>query len=99
MENKKVLKLTDFQKNEENPFMKQAIEGIENHVVKKYKSSTVDGSGQRNGFKISNAIHADGTEANLQYIDFIKVQCGVLAKSGWLGEVSTEVFSFEDLTK
>ncbi|EOM5364134.1 RepA protein, partial [Shigella flexneri] len=28
MENKKVLKLTDFQKNEENPFMKQAIEGI-----------------------------------------------------------------------
>ena len=61
--------------------------------------STVDGSGQRIGFKISNAIHADGTEANLQYIDFIKVQCGVLAKSGWLGEVSTEVFSFEDLTK
>ncbi|KAB3854844.1 PKD domain-containing protein [Phocaeicola vulgatus] len=61
--------------------------------------STVDGSGQRNGFKISNAIHADGSEANLQYIDFIKVQCGVLAKSGWLGEVSTEVFSFEDLTK
>lgn len=34
MENKKTLKLTDFQKNEENPFMKQAIEGIENHVVK-----------------------------------------------------------------
>ncbi|KAB4315051.1 hypothetical protein GAO54_31300 [Bacteroides thetaiotaomicron] len=46
MENKKVLKLTDFQKNEENPFMKQAIEGIENHVVKKYKSST--------GFKAEN---------------------------------------------
>ena len=37
-ENKKAVKLTDFQKNEENPFMKQAIEGIENHVVKKYKS-------------------------------------------------------------
>jgi hypothetical protein len=36
MENKKAVKLTDFQKNEENPFMKQAIEGIENHVVKKY---------------------------------------------------------------
>ena len=34
-----------------------------------------------------------------QYIDFIKIQCGVLAKSGWLGEVCTEVFSFEDLTK
>ncbi|KAB5632548.1 RepA protein, partial [Bifidobacterium animalis] len=26
MENKKAVKLTDFQKNEENPFMKQAIE-------------------------------------------------------------------------
>jgi hypothetical protein len=41
MENKKVLKLTDFQKNEENPFMKQAIEGIENHVVKKYHKKVV----------------------------------------------------------
>lgn len=57
-----------------------------------------DGSGQQNGFKISNAIYPDGTPVNLKYIDFIKVQVGVLAKSGWLGEVSTEVFSFEDLT-
>ena len=40
MENKKVAKLSDFKKNEENPFMKQAIEEIENHVVKKYKSNT-----------------------------------------------------------
>ena len=40
MENKKAVKLTDFQENEENPFMKQAIEGIENHVVKKYKSNS-----------------------------------------------------------
>ncbi|KAB4366438.1 hypothetical protein GAO41_31480 [Bacteroides thetaiotaomicron] len=38
MENKKVLKLTDFQKNEENPFMKQAIEGIENHVVEQLEA-------------------------------------------------------------
>ena len=35
IENKKAVKFSDFQKNEENPFMKQAIEGIENHVVKK----------------------------------------------------------------
>ena len=40
MEIKKAVMLTDFQKNEENPFMKQAIEGIENHVVKKYKSNS-----------------------------------------------------------
>ena len=50
-----------------------------------------------NGFKISNAIYHDGTPANLKYIDFIKVQVGVLAKSGVLGENSTEVFSFQDL--
>lgn len=37
---KNELKLSDFQKNKENPFMKQAIEDIENHIVKKYKSST-----------------------------------------------------------
>lgn len=56
-----------------------------------------DGSGQMNGFKISNAIYHDGTPVNLKYIDFIKVQVGVLAKSGVLGENSTEVFSFQDL--
>ncbi len=58
--------------------------------------NNTDGSGQMNSFKISNAIFLDGTDANLQYIDFVKVQVGVLAKSGWLGEVSTEVFSFVD---
>ena len=32
----KAVKLTDYQKNEENPNMKQAIEGNENNVVKKF---------------------------------------------------------------
>ncbi len=58
----------------------------------------VDGSGQRNGFRISNAMHRDGTPADLKYIDFIKVQTGINAKSGWLGELSTEVCSFIDLS-
>ena len=49
-----------------------------------------------NYFKISNAIDAQGNPANLKYIDFIKVQVGVNTKSGWLGEVSTEVFGFFD---
>ncbi|MDE5971093.1 MAG: PKD domain-containing protein, partial [Muribaculaceae bacterium] len=53
--------------------------------------------GQRNGFKIANAMYANQTAVNLKYIDFIKVQTGVNAKAGWLGEVSTEVFGFEDL--
>lgn len=47
-------------------------------------------------FKISNAVKADGTPADLKYIDFIKVQTGVNVKAGWLGENSTEVFGFTD---
>ena len=49
-----------------------------------------------NHFKISNAIDIDGEPISLDFIDFVKVQCGVNAKSGWLGEVSTEVFGFYD---
>ncbi len=58
----------------------------------------VTGDGQRNGFLIENAMRQDGTHVKLQYIDFIKVQTGVNSKSGWLGEVSTEVFGFKDLS-
>ena len=49
-----------------------------------------------NHFKISDAIDENGNPVNLKYIDFIKVQVGVNTKSGWLGEVSTEVFGFFD---
>ena len=45
---------------------------------------------------VSNAIDANGNKVDLKYIDFIKVQVGVNTKSGWLGEVSTEVFGFFD---
>lgn len=54
------------------------------------------GEGQRNGFRIANAVCPDGTPANLQYIDFVKVQTAVFAQSGILGEVSTEVCGFSD---
>lgn len=40
MEKNKVVKLTDFEKNEENPFLNQALECIDKNIVKKYKSST-----------------------------------------------------------
>ena len=33
---------------------------------------------------------------DMKFIDFVKVQVGVNTKSGWLGEVSTEVFGFYD---
>ena len=49
-----------------------------------------------NHFKISNAIDASGVPKKLDYIDFIKVQVGLNSKSGWLGEVSTEVCGFYD---
>ena len=49
-----------------------------------------------NHFKIANAIDCDCQPIHLNYIDFVKVQVGVNAKSGWLGEVSTEVFGFYD---
>lgn len=58
----------------------------------------IDGAGQRNGFLIENAMYPDLSGINLQYIDFIKVQTGVNAKAGWLGENSTEVFGFIDLS-
>lgn len=44
-----------------------------------------------NHFRISDAVRFDGEPAGLQYIDFVKVQTGLNTKSGWLGEVSTEV--------
>lgn len=49
-----------------------------------------------NHFKINDAVTFDGKSANLKYIDFIKIQCGVNAKAGWLGEASTEVFGARD---
>ena len=49
-----------------------------------------------NHFKISNAIDFECQPIHLDYIDFVKVQVGVNAKSGWLGELSTEVFGFYD---
>ncbi len=60
---------------------------------------TTTGSGQYNGFKISNAIQPDGSPITLSHIDFVKVQTGVNAHSGAIGENSTEVFSFESLNK
>lgn len=58
--------------------------------------SNANADANANYFKISNAIDANGNKVDLKYIDFIKVQVGVNAKSGWLGELSTEVFGFFD---
>lgn len=57
-----------------------------------------DNRRQLTGFSIANAVYPDGTPADLEFIDFVRVQTGVLANSGWLGEVSTEVLGFYDLS-
>lgn len=55
-----------------------------------YTIDTLENSGA-DGIDISWAIDKDGNYVNLDKIDFIKVQCGMLADAGWLGEVSTEL--------
>lgn len=60
--------------------------------------SSVDlSSSMANRFRISNAIDENGNSVDLKYIDFIKIQTGVQSKSGWVGEMSTEVTKIYDL--
>lgn len=49
-----------------------------------------EGSGG-DAFDIGWAVDADGNYVDLDKIDFVKVQNGVLANGGWLGEISTEI--------
>ncbi len=49
-----------------------------------------------NLFKIANAIDVECQPVNLKFIDFVKIQVAVNSKSGWLGEISTEVCGFYD---
>lgn len=49
-------------------------------------------------FSISNAVNKDGSDADLQYVDFVKVQSAINHVAGPLGEVSTEVLGIEDET-
>ena len=49
-----------------------------------------------NRFRIADAIDQRGNSVDLEFIDFVKVQTAVNAKSGWLGELSTEVLGFYD---
>ncbi|MDR2125564.1 MAG: hypothetical protein LBP63_01870 [Prevotellaceae bacterium] len=62
-----------------------------------YGSDMQPNGGNKNFFKISNAVKADGTDANLQHIDFIKIQ-NALNHNGQngTGESSTEICSIKD---
>ena len=48
-------------------------------------------AGQWAGFRIADAVLPDGTPVALSHIDFVKIQTGVMATAGRVGEVSTEV--------
>jgi hypothetical protein len=58
----------------------------------------VDNDGPPNGFKIENAIQADGTTISLKYIDFVKIHTGQNAYAGILGEISTETSQAYDFS-
>lgn len=46
---------------------------------------------------IEDAVDKEGQKVSLTAVDFIKIQTGILADLGWLGELSTEITSIEDL--
>lgn len=62
------------------------------------RGDSADGTGQTNGLRVANAVMANGQQIALQYVDFVKVQTGVMWQSGVLGEVSTEVCGFKDFS-
>lgn len=53
--------------------------------------STVDRASGGNRFRIADAVTTDGRPANLERIDFVKIQSGVNRQAPLIGEISTEV--------
>jgi hypothetical protein len=58
---------------------------------------THGGAGTWIGFKIANAVLPNGAPVDLDYIDFVKIQTGVMTQSDNLGELSTEVLGIKIL--
>ena len=50
-----------------------------------------------NSLDISNAVDCTGESVELGFIDFVKIQCAVQSKSGWVGEISTEVCGISEI--
>ena len=53
-------------------------------------------AGKMGYYKISNARTWDGKPANLEYIDFVKIQTAQTGSTPNLGEISTEVYYISD---
>lgn len=60
------------------------------------KNDAFDAVNAMGYYKISNAKTWDGKDANLQYIDFVKVQTSQTGYSPNLGDISTEVYAIYD---
>ena len=59
-----------------------------------YADNTVGGD----EIDLADAIDEDGNPVELSGIDFVKIQTGIQANMGWLGELSTEVSGIADLS-
>ncbi|TXH20524.1 MAG: cell surface protein [Chitinophagaceae bacterium] len=62
-----------------------------------YAWGYVDNTSGGDKLDIQNAVDKNGKPIQLKGIDFIKIQTAVMADLGWLGELSTEIRSVEDL--
>lgn len=56
-----------------------------------------DNQAEGDEIDIDDAVDAGGRPVQLKGVDFIKVQTGVLADMGWLGELSTEITAIKGL--
>lgn len=62
-------------------------------------NSPTDCADAVNSLDIANAVDCMGESVDLNFVDFVKIQCAVQAKSGWLGELSTEVCGISEITE
>lgn len=65
---------------------------------KPFEYGYADNTPGGDNINISDAIDKDGNPVHLSGIDFIKIQTGIQANMGWLGELSTEVTGVADLS-
>ncbi|PST82991.1 cell surface protein [Pedobacter yulinensis] len=62
-----------------------------------FESGYADNKAGEDRIDLDHAIDANGNKVTLSGIDFIKIQTGILANLGILGELSTEVVGVADL--
>ena len=65
---------------------------------KPFEYGYADNTAGGDKINIADAIDKDGKPVHLSGIDFVKIQTGIQADMGWLGEMSTEVAGVADLS-